>query len=673
MCMQLNIRTTRKKIALAAISCLMMFPAALVSAQHVVRAACSKENPAEVRVKWFVEELYNKEGFNVYRKEPGAGDWIKVSKSPVLKQEGIDPQALNADKELPSFVEAINQSFPRPIPEMMKLFILLKTMQSEPFARFMGITMRDGSAQAQKNYTYKVTRLKNGKEEEVGISNEVTGGTYKPEPPPQAFKIEVKKKNTEMTWQLEPERLYAFNVYRGVTSSANAMSKLNQRPILIFDSPDETGNMVKPGSYYTDENVQEGKTYYYRLTGLDVFGSESESSPVMQTAFADSTPPPPVDALKAKGNDKVLLNWIAPQAEDLKGYNIYISSKAEGPFKKLNEQTVTSASFEHAPGKKGVYFYKVTAVDLSANESAGQIAVAEIEDTEPPLPPANLKAVADTGEVRVSWDATPSADFWAYYVLRAANEDKPSNYVRVNSEPLRVTNFIDKMPKEADNKTFYRVIAMDSSALESAPSETVEARIPDVTSPPPPFIKIVETELGKNTIHWMPSLCNDLAGYNIYRAPSEDTSKFTLLNAALLDKTVKSFEDAKVEEGKSYYYKILAVDGAGNISASSNLYSAVSKQNVQSAAPPQNVAAGYNDRKKEVTVKWKITTSEGLKGVMVYRSEEGGRLYPVSSLLSAAEFSDNKISLNKTYAYQVRSLYENGATGRSEPVQLTIK
>ena len=62
----------------------------------------------------------------------------------------------------------------------------------------------------------------------------------------------------------------------------------------------------------------------------------------------------------------------------------------------------------------------------------------------------------------------------------------------------------------------------------------------------------------------------DIAGYNIYRSTDPNQPKpWTKLNATLLTRT--TYQDDKVEPGKTYYYYIEAVDKAGNVSPPSEV------------------------------------------------------------------------------------------------------
>ena len=65
----------------------------------------------------------------------------------------------------------------------------------------------------------------------------------------------------------------------------------------------------------------------------------------------------------------------------------------------------------------------------------------------------------------------------------------------------------------------------------------------------------------------------DLAGYYLYRStdPNLPKDKWTKLTPALYTKT--TFADENVEAGKTYYYYLVALDNAGNVSAFSEVVS----------------------------------------------------------------------------------------------------
>jgi fibronectin type 3 domain-containing protein len=59
---------------------------------------------------------------------------------------------------------------------------------------------------------------------------------------------------------------------------------------------------------------------------------------------------------------------------------------------------------------------------------------------------------------------------------------------------------------------------------------------------------------------WLPNTESDLAGYYVFRSGEEHNYK-KLTQERI---TTASYTDSSVEKGKTYYYRIMAVDFSGN-------------------------------------------------------------------------------------------------------------
>ncbi len=70
------------------------------------------------------------------------------------------------------------------------------------------------------------------------------------------------------------------------------------------------------------------------------------------------------------------LTWTANSEPDLAGYNVYRSAVSGGSVTKLNSAPVTGTTYDDAPPGTGTFYYVVTAVDTSGNESAPSAEVA---------------------------------------------------------------------------------------------------------------------------------------------------------------------------------------------------------------------------------------------------------------------------------------------------------
>ncbi|MBU1043858.1 MAG: gliding motility-associated C-terminal domain-containing protein [Candidatus Omnitrophica bacterium] len=100
---------------------------------------------------------------------------------------------------------------------------------------------------------------------------------------------------------------------------------------------------------------------------------------LLSVTVTDTTAPLAPTGLTAVDGDGIInLNWSANQEGDLAGYNLYRSLTSESGYSKLNSGLITTISYQDTGLINGnIYYYKITAVDASNNESlySGEISV----------------------------------------------------------------------------------------------------------------------------------------------------------------------------------------------------------------------------------------------------------------------------------------------------------
>jgi fibronectin type 3 domain-containing protein len=126
-------------------------------------------------------------------------------------------------------------------------------------------------------------------------------------------------------------------------------------------------------SSYTDYLVDRDTTYYYTVTASDYHANESsQSAEVFATPAGsiDSTPPAaPTGLWAAAGDGSVNLDWDDNAEGDLHSYSVYRSTTS-GSYGSALVSGLSSSVYADPSAVNGTtYYYKVTAVDISANES----------------------------------------------------------------------------------------------------------------------------------------------------------------------------------------------------------------------------------------------------------------------------------------------------------------
>jgi hypothetical protein len=139
----------------------------------------------------------------------------------------------------------------------------------------------------------------------------------------------------------------------------------------------------KPGSFqlfgeskeprYLDGDFEFGRAYSYEVRPLFKDGgitAEGEGSQPYQVIPRDVFPPARVQGLTALYTaGAVELVWTANSEKDLAGYYVYRRENGEQPRKLKKELLRTPLLRDASVQPRHTYFYQVTAVDLSNNES----------------------------------------------------------------------------------------------------------------------------------------------------------------------------------------------------------------------------------------------------------------------------------------------------------------
>ncbi|HEY8401060.1 MAG TPA: hypothetical protein VIK89_07360, partial [Cytophagaceae bacterium] len=607
-------------------------------------------------------------GVNVYRREAGQTEWIKLNSVPVKKNL---PDKSLEDRELDFFVKLMREVKKEELKGILLLNVLVKTFESPDFSNYLGILYKDDEVESGKIVEYKVTELVAGGEEKtIGYSNKIQVQSYKKESPVTEVVVKQKSKKVVISWKPEDERFYSVNIYR-TNVSTSITEKVNANPVVVSKIKDSTGAEKYPEVMFEDLDLEEGETYVYTIAGMDFWGDETEHSEKVTVAFKDVTPPlPPLDLKDSLNNLTIGLQWTIQNVPDLAGFIVYRSSKIKGPFEKLNSNLLPIAvnQFTDKVEEPGPLYYYVAAVDYAGNEAHSNTVFVQVNDIIPPGKPSNVVAKADTGSISLSWAPNKEGDLVGYLIYRSSVTDDNNKQVLINSLPIKETSFTDQLPRQAKNTFYYRVVAIDTAFNKSEPSEPAIARMPDVIAPEAPFLKNVEVKEGRVKLEWLANVDTDLKGYYVYRS-SENDPEYKQVSP-LLPITSNTYEEG-ITSGVIYYYRVKAVDSANNLSLASNMYAVIKHDSDKADVEVKNVKAKFRKLRKLLVLSWSVKSESKIKGCIVYRKEgDAPILMPVTGLLKENKFTDKEIKKGNKYIYQIRVYTSNGRIEKSEFIEV---
>ncbi|HNT97553.1 MAG TPA: hypothetical protein PKK31_04715, partial [Elusimicrobiales bacterium] len=108
----------------------------------------------------------------------------------------------------------------------------------------------------------------------------------------------------------------------------------------------------------------------YRIAAVDAAGNEGPLSDPVETLSDGEPPPPPAELSVSADGALVQLAWTAGQGEPAVSFRLYRSTSPISSAAGLSGRALIGAAASDAPGRDGVYYYALSAVDAAGNESA---------------------------------------------------------------------------------------------------------------------------------------------------------------------------------------------------------------------------------------------------------------------------------------------------------------
>ena len=170
-----------------------------------------------------------------------------------------------------------------------------------------------------------------------------------------------------------------------------------------------------------------------------------------------------------------------------------------------------------------------------------------------------------------------------------------------------------------------------------------ETRAAAVTVKAPVIKASGVTATGKIKISW--SKVTGAAKYEIYRATSK-TGTYSSIGTA----TGTSYTDKSAAAGKTYYYKVKALDSKGKASAFSNIVSRTCD-----LAQPVVKAANVSSSGK-IKLSWKEI--DGAKEYKIYRATSKSGEYKLLKTTDSTSYTTGG-TVGKTYYYKVKAIHKN--------------
>ena len=392
---------------------------------------------------------------------------------------------------------------------------------------------------------------------------------------------------------------------------------------------------------YTNTGAAVGKTYYYRVKAVNSVGTSGYSNIVSGKAKTAAPAAPSVTAGNSS-TGKPQLTWKA--VSGAVKYEVYRSTRQNSGYSLLG--TTTSTSYVNTGASTGTtYYYRVKAVNRNGMASGYSNIVSGKAKAAAPAAPSVTAGNSSTGKPRLTWKAVSGAT--SYRIYRSENRGTGYSLLGTTSS----TSYVNT--GAAAGKTYYyRVKAVNRDGMASGYSNIVSGKA-KAAAPAAPSVTAGNSSTGKPRLTW--KAVSGAVSYRIYRSESRGTG-YSLLGTT----SSTSYVNTGAAAGKTYYYRVKAVNRDGMASGYSNIVSGKATL----PAPVLNIGLSVSSGKPMLA--WDAVP--GATSYRIYRSTSRDSGYSLLATTTSTSYVNTSAAKGTTYYYRVKACNAAGLSPYSNIV-----
>ena len=420
-----------------------------------------------------------------------------------------------------------------------------------------------------------------------------------------------------------------YNIYRGTTSGGET----------LLERIGVTLN-------YTDTDLTNGVTYYYRVSANNSLGEGAESDEVSITPAG--VPSAPTLNTATPGDGYVVLAWTAPNSggSAITNYSVYRSNVSGGEALLITLGDVLTWNDTGLTNGQ-TYYYKVSATNaqgesMLSNELNATPAVA-------PSAPVLDSAVAGAEQAALSWSA-PASDGGSAIINYKVYRGNASGNLTLVATLDDVLAYNDT--GLTDGQVYYYRISAVNLVGESALSNELNVTPGAVPSEPIGLRGLAGDS--QVSLNWSAPA---------YVGPGTVTYHLFRDGALLWSGANLTYDDTGLVNGVNYSYKVAAQNTIGWGPNSSEV---LAIPGGEAPSAPQNLTAAGG--MGQVVLIWEAPASSGtsaITGYNVYRGLSPGNETLIEALGDVLTYTDSGLA-EGTYYYVVRAVSPAGESMAAE-------
>lgn len=549
-------------------------------------------------------------------------------------------------------------------------FALYAMDQDFDVALKAGLGYADKTALAGEKYLYRIVSAVPAKEYKIDSGGVFVGlNDFTPLPPPRQLSATALDKSVLLTWNYELLRFQYNSYFLERSEDGKNFKPVSSLPITSINDKD---GKAAPVITYIDSTNAAGQTYYYRIQGRNAFGIKGPYSDTVDVkAFEALAYIPAITDHKITDEYSVQVDWeIADTAmSKIKSFSLNIAPSIKEAYQivvKDIDPAKRSVIYKSKTPLESSYYFTVSAYPKDGRQPTTSLPIlVQGIDSIPPATPKGLKGYIDSfGVAHINWSKNTEADMFGYRIYKATKADE--EYSEITTEILPANTFQDSVQlKSLNSKVYYKVVAVDKRYNNSAYSDSLVLKKPDVVPPAPAIFSGYNVSQDKITIEWVPSNSDDVDYYVLNRSESSDTSKFIEVAKVKATEAIQPFVDTRVQAGQTYSYYIVTYDQSGLNSRTEQRLAITATSNVSKIKPKVSGLDVFKDEQKRTMDIFWVYNEPDVVEYLVYRAENDAPLTLWTTLKGNVKtLKDIKVRPGAKYQYAVQAQFANGAQSK---------
>lgn len=279
--------------------------------------------------------------------------------------------------------------------------------------------------------------------------------------------------------------------------------------------------------------------------------------------------------------------------------------------------------------------------------------------------------------IDLAWMPAKEAEAAGYAIYRSdAQNGKYTLIATIKATEAPAYTDIDSKANPINDETtyYYKVAAVNAEKVEGLPSEAAMATTKGGPAAPAAF-KAVSNEIQQVTFTWAKMSDPDTTGYLLQKADTEDGKFADVLSIKRgedIQAILKVSKETPLENGRVYYYRLLAVNKVGKAGKPSATVSAATHARPEAPAAPR-VAKEFV---RSISLNWDQHPDKDVAGYLIYRQDAVGAEFKKigeTKEIAATAFIDkgNHLKDGAEYHYAVSAYLKGGAV--ESPISPAVK